>query len=359
MTVNVLNQKHGENWSYYHGDCIQVMPALPDASVDLCIHSPPFSSLYIYSDSEADMGNSATKDEFFTHYAYVIRELLRITVPGRCCAVHVKDLPLFKNRDGEMGVDPFSDDVTAAFRREGWIFQSRITIEKDPVLEMEKTNSHGLLFANWEKRGEILRTGLPDYVLIFQKPGACPNPVRHDTGDRTYFGANPPADWQFMSLPSRKTGKRMDALAVWRRYANPNWDDVIVPMAWMELPPSALDEAIEACGNPLVWDDIRQTEVLNKKVAKDAPDERHLCPLQTDLIDRLIHWKSNPGDVVFDPFGGIASTPAQALRLGRRGLGIELKESYWKLGVKELETAAFQLQQPTLFSYAEQQAVNE
>ena len=337
--------EQGANWTYYLGDCVPVTKTLPDNSVHLGIHSPPFAQLYIYSDSEADMGNAADKDEFFTHYNFLIEEMLRVTVPGRCCAVHVKDLPLFGNRDGVMGIDPFSDEVTAAFLRARlsserdlpdaeqtrWVLQSRVTVEKDPVVEMQKSNSDGLLYKNWLERAERLRVGLPDYVLIFYKhaPGEEGVNVKHDTLDKeTYYGDNPPAHYRYPSLPSRKNGRINAALPIWQEYANPNWSDVVVP---------------------LVWTDIRMTNVLNHMIAKSDKDERHICPLQLDLIGRLIHWKSNPGEVIFDPFGGIASTGYQAIKQGRKFWGVELKPEYHRIGTKYLTDAEVLMSQRTLF----------
>jgi len=332
FTPTTFDTAQGHGWTFYLGDCIPVTAGFPDESIDLCLHSPPFAQLYVYSDKEADMGNAASKEEFFEHYEFFIRELLRVTVPGRCCAVHVKDLPLFINRDGQMGIEPFSDDVAAAFRRNGWVLQSRITVEKDPVIEMRKTNSHGLLFKNWREHAEKLRVGMPDYVLIFQKPGECPRPVLHDPLDRTYYGDNPPAEYRYPKLASRKTGQINAALPIWQNYANPNWSDVVVP---------------------LVWTDISMTNVLNYLVAKNDRDERHICPLQLDLIARVIHWKSNPGDVVFDPFGGIGSTGVKALDMGRQFVGVELKEDYHRLGVKYLQETEAQLAQPNFFDLVE------
>jgi hypothetical protein len=254
--IKVIDQARGKGWAYYQGDCIQVLPAFPNDSIDLCLHSPPFSNLYVYSDSDADVGNAASKEEFLEHYGFLIRELYRVTVPGRCCAVHVKDLPLFQNRDGVMGIDPFSDDVSAAFRRNGWVFQSRVTVEKDPVIEMKKTNSHGLMYQNWIKCAEKLRVGLPDYVLIFQKPGGA-KPVVHDPADRTYYGSNPPPAWRFPSVPSKRRGNVNTSLPVWQEYANPNWSDVVVP---------------------LVWTDINQTDVLNYLIAKSTATKNTSAP---------------------------------------------------------------------------------
>lgn len=331
----------GNNWTYHLGDCVEVMRDMPDDNIDLTVTSIPFSNLYIYSDKEADVGNAADKHEFFEHMKYVIEENYRITRPGRCCAVHVKDLPLFQNRDGEMGVDPFSDDVSAAYRRAGWVLQSRVTIEKDPVIEMNKTNSHGLLYKNWRQRAELLRVGLPDYVLIFQKPGDVRETrVTHDPLDLEYHGDNPPANYRYPHLPTRGKGKVNLSLPIWQNYANPVWDDVVVPLEW-----TGLTNGID----PFVWCDIVQTEVLNYQVAKDNKDERHICPLQTDLIGRVIHWKSNKSDTVFDPFGGIASTGYQALKMDRKFIGAELKDSYHTLGMKYLREIEQQKAQRTLW----------
>ena len=326
---------HGGRWTMHLGDCVEVMREMEADSIDLTVTSIPFSNLYVYSDKQADVGNAASKAEFFEHMRFVIDELYRITAPGRACAVHVKDLPLFIKRDGAQGIDPFSDDVSAAFRRAGWVLQSRITVGKDPVIEMRKTNSHGLKYMNWKGAAEVLRTGMPDYVLIFRKfvengGGAR---VTHDPNDRTYFGDNPPRDGEWLTAPSRGSGANNQSLPVWQRYANPVWDDVAIPS---------------------IWQDINQTDVLNYLVAKDDRDERHICPLQLDLIARLIHWYTNPGETVFDPFGGIGSTVYQALKLDRRGVGIELKESYYELAVRyltEVEAASSQL---TLFDWAAQ-----
>lgn len=355
FTETETSTEHGKDWAYHLGDCVIVMADLPDNSVDLTVSSIPFSNLYVYSDKAADVGNSADKEEFFQHMRYVIQENHRITTPGRCCAIHVKDLPLFQNRDSVMGIDPFSDDTAAAYRAlrtctrcdwvgfpdgkqacpecdgalmPGWVLQSRITIEKDPVIEMEKTNSHGLLFKNWRERAEILRVGLPDYVLVFQKPGDAPEKrVRHDPLDVTYYGENIIAEHRYPKYPKRG-GTRVDkALPIWQEYANPNWSDVVVP---------------------LVWTDINQMDVLNYLVAKADKDQRHICPLQLDLIARLIQWKSNPGDVVFDPFGGIASTGVKALEMGRKFVGAELKPEYHALGVKYLKEAELLAARPKL-----------
>ncbi len=318
----------GRLWTMHLGDCVPITRSMPENSINFSVHSPPFASLYTYSDKQADMGNAASDKEFFEHYEFLIRELLRVTAPGRCAAVHVKDLPLFVNRDGAQGIAPFSDDVSAAFRRAGWILQSRITVGKDPVIEMQKTNSHGLLYKNWRQKAEALRVGLPDYVLVFRKwPGNVETaPVTHDPQDLTYYGEIPPRG--LLAIPSRKNGQINASLPVWQNYANPIWDDVQIPC---------------------VWQDINQMDVLNYQVAKGDKDERHICPLQLDLSSRLIHWYTNPGETVYDPFAGIGSTLYEAVKANRRGVGAELKPEYYRISQRYLRQADLLNEQPTLF----------
>ncbi len=341
------DKAEGDGWTMYLGDCVQVASKFEANSIDFSVHSPPFASLYTYSDKQADMGNAATEEEFFAHYTYVIKELLRVTKPGRAAALHVKDLPLFINRDTVMGINPFSDNVTNAFRnarldseaklseseKSKWVLQSRITVGKDPVIEMQKTNSHGLLYKNWRTKAQALRVGLPDYVLVFRKfsPLSESAPVMHDPHDLTYHGDNPPA--ALLAIPSKKTGQINASLPVWQSYANPIWDDVTIPA---------------------IWSDINQMNVLNTQIARDAKDERHLAPLQLDLIARLIHWYTNPGELVFDPFGGVGSTVYEAVKSGRRGVASELKPAYWRLACKYIRQAELEKSQPMLFDMAEE-----
>ncbi len=363
-----FTQAEGKGWAFIEGDCVAVMDKMEPESVDLTVTSIPFGhSLYTYSDKQADVGNAETPEEFWEHMKFVIRGLWRITRPGRCVALHVKDLPLFENRDGLQGIMPFSDDTVTAFRdlrvceacgwtgfaseghraicpqctgvlKVGWAMQSQITIEKDPVVEMEKTNSHGLLYKNWRERSELLRVGLPDYMLIFQKPGDDKSRrVIHDPNDETYFGDNPPQPHEWLKLPTRK-GQNNYNLPVWQRVANPNWSDVVVP---------------------LVWADIDQTDVLNYLIAKSDKDSRHICPLQLDVIARCIHWKSNEGEVIFDPFGGIGSTGYKALEMKRQFIGVELKPEYHALGTKYLKAMEIEAGQPTIWDFLPAEASAE
>lgn len=325
MSVNVMQQTAGTNWTVYNGDCVEVIKGLPDNSIDLTVNSPPFQGLYIYSDSEADMGNSANDDEFFTHYAYLIREQYRVTTPGRLCVVHCKDLPAFRNRDGAMGLIDFPGRIIRAFEDNGWQYHSRVTIWKDPVIEMERTKNHGLLHRNFMSQAEVCRQGMPDYLIVFRKwsddmeEKAKPVLQHREIGD--YIGTEPPAAWEYRE--GKRSAREKYSIAVWQRYASP------------------------------VWFDIQQTDVLNYQQAKDPNDEKHICPLQLGVIARSIDLWSNKGDVVFDPFAGIGSTGHEALRMGRKFVGIELKPSYWRTAVGYLTKAEALAAQPTLFDALE------
>lgn len=300
----VLDQASGENWQLYNGDCVPVVGSLPDNSVDLSVYSPPFLDLYLYSDSEADLGNSGNTDEFFTQYGYLLRELYRVTTPGRLTAVHCKDLPLYKSRDGASGIRDFPGMIVRAHEEAGWVFHSRVTIWTDPVLEMQKTKSHGLLFKNFRERREVVRQGLADYMLIFRKWDGVDGtmstkPITHeltvptasDAAHDGYHGTEPPTRWD---------DEYDYRLQVWQRYASP------------------------------VWFDIDRTDTLNYELAKGPSDERHLCPLQLGVIRRCVDLWSNPGDVVLSPFAGVGSEGVVSVEMGRRFVGVELKPGYFE-----------------------------
>jgi DNA modification methylase len=310
----------GERWTLYKGDCVTVSKDLPDNSVHLTVHSPPFANLYTYSDSWADMGNSADNDEFFAHYDFLIREMWRITLPGRLCVVHCKDLPKFKNRDGAMGLYDFPGDVRKHFEANDWTLHSKVTIWKDPVVEMERTNNHGLLHRSFVANAEVCRQGMPDYLYVFRKwPVEGGEPVSHaNLQIGRYIGTKPPAEWEYRFM-GRRSPREKHSIAVWQRYASP------------------------------VWFDIDQMRVLNYKQAKDPNDEKHICPLQLDVIERCIELWTNPDDIVFSPFAGIGSELVSAVKMGRRALGIELKDSYWQTAQKFLHEAEHDVAQPTLF----------
>jgi hypothetical protein len=301
----VVPSASGDKWTMYNGDCVQVVAQLPESSVDFSVFSPPFSSLYVYSDDQADMGNCADDDEFFQHFGYLIPELARVTLDGRLCAVHCKDLPRYMSTHGESGLTDFPGAIVRAFESSTpsdgsrWVFHSRCTIWKDPVIEMQRTKTYGLLYKSFRERAEVTRQGMADYVLVFRKwhdrmeSGTSAKPVKHDRVDYP--------------------------LDVWQRWASP------------------------------VWNDIQQTRVLNVDVARDDQDEKHICPLQLDVIDRAIELWSNPGDVVLSPFAGIGSEGDGAIRLGRKFVGVELKPRYYEIACRNLTVAESEGRQATLF----------
>jgi DNA modification methylase len=323
--MGCINQDHGKDWTFYNGDCVELMRDLPDDSIDFCIHSPPFSSLYIYSDSENDMGNAANDDEFFQHYSYAIQELFRITVPGRLCAIHVKDLPKYANVYGTTGLIDFPGACIQEFEMAGWVFHSRVTIWKCPVTERERTNNNGLLHKTICRDGSQTRQGMADYLIVFRKP---PNegdglmsakPIARKKGLARYVGTVDPSESHYHpSQYARKKASSQRSIDMWRRYAEP------------------------------VWWDINQTDVLNFKLATTENDEKHICPLQIGLVERAVELWTLPGEVVFSPFGGIASEGVGALRCGRKFVGVELKESYWSHGCKFLASEEFEQSVPVL-----------
>ncbi len=310
---SVIDQWSGKNFTLMQGDCVEVMKGLPDNSVDFVIHSPPFSTLYIYSDSDRDMGNSSTHTEFFQHYQFAIREMLRITVPGRICAIHVKDLPRYANVYGTTGLIDFPGACIQEFEDAGWVYHSRVTIWKCPVIERERTNNNGLLHKTVKRDTSQVRMGMADYLICFRKP---PNvgdglmsakPVVRPNGFLRYVGEADVSNEKHPSKFARKgKGNTDKSIEIWRRYAEP------------------------------VWWDIDQTDVLNFKLAKCDKDARHICPLQCGLIERAVEIWSLPGDVVFSPFAGIGSEGVVSLKCNRKFIGIELKEEYCTWAAKFL-----------------------
>lgn len=310
--------KQGTNWTMHLGDCVTTMQTMPESQIDFSVFSPPFAELYIYSDSVADMGNSANYEEFFEQYDFCAKELLRITRPGRLCAVHCKDLPLYFNRDGAAGLRDFPGDLIKSHERAGWTFHSRVTIWKDPVIEMQRTKNHGLLHKNFTERAEATRQGMADYMLIFRKhpiEGGVNVVQNRQIGD--YIGTNPPTDGEIYY--GRRSEQSSYSIAVWQRYASP------------------------------VWWDIDQTDVLNYQQARAAEDEKHICPLQLGVIRRSIDIWTNKGDTVFSPFAGIGSEGYVALEMGRKFIGVELKPEYHAVASRFLTEAESKAKQPSLF----------
>lgn len=267
-------KQNGTKWECTNTDCIPFAQQSQAESIHLSIYSPPFANLYTYSDKLEDMGNCADDDEFIEQYTFLVRELFRMTKPGRMTCVHCIDLPSFKWKHGEVGLRDFPGSIIKTHVDAGWIYHSRVTIWKDPVVEMQRTKSIGLLHKQLKKDSTMSRAGLPDFLLVFRKPGENTEPVTHTADD----------------FPVEQ----------WQQWASP------------------------------VWMDVNQTRTLNVRAAREAKDEKHICPLQLDVIERCLVLWSNKGDVVFSPFTGIGSEGVCSVKLGRKFIGTELKESYWK-----------------------------
>lgn len=303
------DDQQGQNWRLMLGDSTERLAELADNSIDLSVFSPPFQSLYTYSPTERDLGNARTKDEFHEHFAYIIEHLYRVTKPGRICAVHVADVPAMLVRDGYIGMHDFSGDVIKQFQAWGWIFDARIPIDKNQQAQSIRTHSKGLTMTQMKKDRSWLRPALPDYILKFRKPGDNPVPVAGGmTGDE------------------------------WIELANPTW-------------PSETDRAAE-WGAWATWYGIHESDTLQGwQAARANDDERHICPLQLGTIERCIRLWTNPGEVVLDPFNGIGSTGDQAIRFGRKYIGIELKPEYYQVAVRNLRKAESDLRAVDLFSW--------
>lgn len=313
----VFNQVITNRWAMYHGDCIEVLKGITSDSTHYGIFSPPFASLYTYSNSERDMGN-CKEDDFLLNMGFLVAELYRVMMPGRLLSFHCMDIPAMKERDGYIGVKDFPGGLIRIFQSVGFIYHSRVTIWKDPLVEVTRTKALGLLHKQIQKDSSLCRQGLPDYLITMRKPGVNPEPVSHPDGFTSFVGENEP-DAPKVERPT----PGVDAYAchkpynlvpvyshqVWRRYASP------------------------------VWMDIKQSRTLNRKPGRDEKDERHICPLQLDVIERAIHLWTNPNDIVLSPFAGIGSEIYTAIRMRRRGLGIELKGSYYQQAILNCQTA--------------------
>ena len=282
--MNIIAQTVNDRFAAYNGDSVEFVREIPDNSIHYSIFSPPFSSLYTYSNSDRDMGNCKGDDEFMEHFKFLASELYRITMPGRLLSFHCMDLPLQKSRDGIIGLKDFPAILRQVFEDCGFIYHSKVTIWKNPVTEMQRTKALGLLHKQIRKDSSMSRQGLPDYIVTMRKPGDNEELIPHTH-------ENFPVD-------------------VWQQYASP------------------------------VWMDIRQSDTLQHTSARAEQDEKHICPLQLEVIQRCIELWTNPHDIVFDPFMGIGSTPYVALRMGRRGIGCELKGSYYEQAVANLTNAA-------------------
>ena len=280
--MNCLDQTIGDNFALYHGDCVEVLKGLPDQSVHYSIFSPPFASLYTYSNSPRDMGNCRTDAEFFEHFGYLIAELRRVMKPGHNVSFHCMLMPTSKERDGYIGLRDFRGDLIRAFQSHGFIYASEVCIWKDPVTAMQRTKALGLLHKTVRENACMSRQGIPDYLVTMRAPGDMVDRVRHG------------ADY-----PVQK----------WQKIASP------------------------------IWMDIDPSDTLQYQSAREHDDERHICPLQLEVIRRGVDLWTNPGEVVLSPFAGIGSEGHVALQMGRRFIGVELKNSYYQQAARNLHAA--------------------
>lgn len=281
--MNCIDQAIGENYALYHGDCIEVLRGVPDKSIHYSIFSPPFASLYTYSNSPRDMGNCRSNEEFFENFGYLVDELLRVMKPGRNVSFHCMLIPASKEKDGYIGLKDFRGDLIRAFQAKGFIFHCETVIWKDPVTQMQRTKALGLLHKTVRENATMSRCGIPDYLITMRAPGENQDRVKHDAGDYP--------------------------VSLWQRVASP------------------------------VWMDIDPSDTLQYMSARDHADERHICPLQLGVIRRGVDLWTNPGDIVLSPFAGIGSEGYVSLQMGRKFVGAELKASYYQQAARNLERA--------------------
>lgn len=306
--MKILDQAQGKNWVAYHGDCVDVVRGLPTASVDYSVFSPPFASLYTYSNSDRDMGNARNHSEFYDHFGFLVHELMRVMRPGRLLSFHCMNLPTSKARDGHIGLTDFRGLLIRIFQDAGWIYHSEVCIWKNPVTSVQRTKALGLLHKQIRKDSAMCRQGLPDYLVTMRTPGDNDSPVSHTNE----------------TFPVER----------WQRYASPVWASVA----------SVDDEGFIKFEDPNEGNDdkngILPGDTLQRESARDEKDERHICPLQLEVIRRAIRLWTNPGDVVLTPFGGIGSEGYVAVQEGRKAVLAELKASYFAQLVKNMAEAA-------------------
>lgn len=293
MEIMCKNQFEGNGFALYNGDSCEIMRAIPDNSIHYSIFSPPFAELYVYSNSIRDLGNCRNKTEFYEQFKFIADELYRIMIPGRLVSFHCMDLPTQKQRDGFIGLFDFPGQLIQMFTECGFIYHSRVTIWKDPVIAMQRTKALGLLHKQIKKDSSMCRQGIADYVITMRKPGENPERIEHTNE----------------TFPVNK----------WQEYASP------------------------------VWLDINPSDTLQKESAREQQDEKHICPLQLSVIERCVELWTNPNDIVFSPFAGIGSEIYQSLKMSRRGIGIELKESYYNQAVENCKRAENFSKRMTLF----------
>ena len=309
----VTDEAEGNGWRLLLGDSCERLAELPDGSIDLSICSPPFDSLYTYSPSVRDLGNSATRAEFLDHYRFIVEHQLRVTKPGRVACIHVQQVTTKKAVHGYIGLTDFRGDVIRLFQDVGWVFHGEVTVWKDPQAQSIRTKAFNLAFQTKNRDSVHCRPALADYLLIFRKPGDNATPIPHDatTGEVTND------DWIEWASP------------IWTDHAEGGWltDDG-------HLSPT--------------WFGIRETDTLNVRAGRDNADERHIAPLQLEFIRRCVLLYSNPGETILTPFAGIGSEPYVAVKHGRRAIGCELKPSYWRAAVANMRALDEQMSMPTL-----------
>ena len=302
--INAKNQASGKNWTLYNADCCEAIKGLPDESIGFSVFSPPFASLYVYSDIINDMGNCESDDEFFEHFGFLVSELFRVMKTGRNVAVHCMNMPSTIQHNGYIGIRDFRGDIIRCFQKHGFVYHSEVCIWKDPVTAMQRTKALGLLHKQVCKDSAMSRQGIPDYVCTFRKPGKNLDPI---SGEFDHYVGD---DFE-------RTGNF--SIDVWQRYASP------------------------------VWMDIDQGNTLNARAARSESDTRHICPLQLDVIHRCLQLWSKEGDVVLSPFAGIGSEGYESIKLNRKFIGFELKEEYFAEACKNLEGIEVLESQPRLF----------
>jgi len=306
--MNVIDQEISERFAAYNVDTVEFTAGMPENSIDFSVYSPPFSSLYIYSESERDMGNVSGDGEFQERYSHLVKDLYRVTKPGRCTAIHVKDLVYYSNASekGDRGLRDFTGDCIRTHIAAGWTYHRRITVWRCPVREMQKTKSDRLLYKNFRTDAARTGGGMPEYVVVFRKWGESMGetaPILHD-----------PAEYP---------------LEAWQNYAQPSY-----------LYPDPSDPNFATWMMQDLWPDTDETNTLNVKIARDEEAEKHLCPMPLDLTERLVRQYSNPDDLIYSPFMGVGSEGYQSLKAGRRFVGTELKPSYFQQARKYLTEAA-------------------
>lgn len=307
MVIKAINQIITDKYAIYQGDSCELMKEIPDNSIGFSIHSPPFEGLYKFSNSDRDVSNSEGEN-FWIHYGIIIEQLYRITKAGRLASVHVMQLPTSITRNGFIGMRDFRGEVIRAFEKAGWYFHSEVCIWKDPVVAQQRTKSIRLLHKQMEKDSSISGQGLADYIVTFRKKGENEEPIKGKLEFYIGEGKEPESLESKYARQSKEDAEKWYSIEVWQRYASP------------------------------VWMDVSQSRTLQYRGGRDEKDEQHISPLQLDVIERCIHLWSNPNDVVFTPFLGIGSEVYSAVEMGRRGLGIELKPSYFSQAVKNLES---------------------